>query len=64
MVSHATGSREEFLGTRPCEIVLPFWLSLTDLNGMEPQAQKSPAIAWPVVKAERAASAVWSLAAD
>ena len=52
MVSHATGSGEEFLGTRPCEIVLPFWLSLTDLNGMEPQAQKSRAIAWPVVKAE------------
>jgi hypothetical protein len=41
MVSHATGLREEFLGTRPGEIVLSFWLSLIHLNGMEPQAQKS-----------------------
>ena len=62
MVSHATGLREEFLGTRRCEIVLPSWLSLIHLNGMEPQAQKSPAIARPVVKAEGAAAAVWALA--
>jgi hypothetical protein len=32
-----------------------FWSSLTDLNGMDPQAEKSPRL--PVVKADRAAAA-------